>query len=114
VDFVPAATLTLAVALTIQTVLLSVWLLLRKPQTLVAIFHSWKASVPAGLLGAFASEMWFLAFAIQNPTKVRTLALVEILIAGLVSRKMFAQTPGVRDVIGMALVTVGIVLLFNG
>jgi drug/metabolite transporter (DMT)-like permease len=58
--------------------------------------------------------MWFLAFAIQNPARVRTLALVEILIAGLVSRRLFAQSPTLRDIIGMALVVIGIVLLFNG
>jgi drug/metabolite transporter (DMT)-like permease len=79
-----------------------------------AIFSAWRVSVPAGALGAFATQMWFLAFAIQNPAKVRTLALVEIVIAGLISRRLFAQTPTVRDVIGMALIVGGIVLLFNG
>jgi drug/metabolite transporter (DMT)-like permease len=39
---------------------------------------------------------------------------VEIVIAGLVSRRLFAQTPGIRDVLGMVLVSIGIVLLFNG
>jgi drug/metabolite transporter (DMT)-like permease len=79
-----------------------------------AIFTSWRVSVPAGFLGAFASEMWFLAFAIQNPARVRTLALVEIVIAGLLSRRLFAQTPTMRDVASMALIAIGIVLLFNG
>jgi len=113
-EFVPAATVTLALSLAIQTVLLSAWLWLRQPDTLTAIFQSWRISFPAGLLGAFASEMWFLAFAIQSPARVRTLALVEIVIAGVVSRRLFAQTPGLRDVVGMVLVCVGIALLFNG
>jgi drug/metabolite transporter (DMT)-like permease len=112
--FVPAATVTLVVSLAIQTVLLSSWLLWRKPQTMRAIFRAWRVSLPAGALGAFASQMWFLAFAIQNPAKVRTLALVEIVIAGLLSRKLFAQTPSIRDVASMALIVIGIVLLFNG
>lgn len=100
--FVPATTVTLMIALTFQTVLLSAWLLVRQPMTLAAIFRVWRVSLPAGFLGAFASEMWFLAFAIQNPAKVRTLALVEILIAGIISRRLFAQTPSLRDVIGCA------------
>ena len=66
------------------------------------------------LLGAFASEMWLLAFAIESPARVRTLALVEILIAGLISRRLFAQTPGLAEAAGMALVCAGIVLLFQG
>ena len=113
-DFVPAATLTLAIGLTVQTVLLSGWLLMRQPKILRAVLAAWRPSLPAGFLGAFASQMWFLAFALQNPARVRTLGLVEVLIAGLVARGLFAQTPGARDILGMVLVVVGIALLFNG
>jgi drug/metabolite transporter (DMT)-like permease len=113
-EFVPAATVTLAISLTIQTSLLSAWLLMRDPDVLRAVLKAWRPSYPAGFLGAFASEMWFLAFALETPARVRTLGLVEILIAGIISRKLFQQTPGIRDVIGMALVIVGIALLFNG
>ena len=114
VEFVPAATVTLAISLTAQTALLSAWLLMRDPDVLRAVLKSWRQSYPTGFLGAFASEMWFLAFALETPTRVRTLGLVEILIAGIVSRKLFQQTPGIRDMIGMVLVTLGIALLFNG
>ena len=113
-EFVPAATLTLAIALTVQTALLSTWLILRDPGTLKAVLKAWRPSLPAGFLGAFASQMWFLAFALQSAAAVRTLGLVEILIAGMVSRRLFSQTPGIRDVAGMVLVIVGIALLFNG
>jgi drug/metabolite transporter (DMT)-like permease len=111
-EFVPAATLTLAISLTIQTALLSTWLLMRDPEVLRAVLKAWRQSSPAGLLGAFASEMWFLAFALASPALVRTLGLVEILIAGMISRSLFQQTPGIRDIFGMVLVTVGIGLLF--
>jgi drug/metabolite transporter (DMT)-like permease len=112
-EFVPAATVTLAISLTIQTALLSTWLLIRDPDVFRTVLKAWRPSSPAGFLGAFASEMWFLAFAIENPARVRTLGLVEILIAGIVSRSLFKQTPGIRDIIGMVLVTLGIALLFN-
>jgi drug/metabolite transporter (DMT)-like permease len=79
-----------------------------------AIFGAWRQSMAAGALGAFASEMWFLAFALKGPAAVRTLGLVEILIAGMVSRRLFAQTPSLRDLTGMALVVFGIVLLLWG
>lgn len=113
-EFVPAATVTLALSLSIQTVLICGWYLARNPAMLRTILESWRVSLPAGLIGAFASEMWFLAFALQNPARVRTLSLVEIVIAGFISRRMFAQSPGLRDIVGMALVCVGIVLLFSG
>jgi len=113
-DFVPAAILTLAVSLAIQTALLSAWLVAREPRIFATILRAWRPSLAAGFLGAFASANWFLAFALTNPARVRTLGLVEILIAGLVSRRMFAQTPGLRDLTGMALVVFGIALLFRG
>jgi drug/metabolite transporter (DMT)-like permease len=113
-EFVPAATVTLAISLTIQTALLSAWLLMRDPDVLRAVLKAWRPSYPAGFLGAFASEMWFLAFALETPARVRTLGLVEILIAGIISRSLFQQTPSIRDIIGMILVIVGIALLFNG
>lgn len=113
-DFVPAATLTLAISLPIQATLLSAWLLIRDPSVMRKIMRAWRPSLGAGFLGAFASENWFLAFALTSPARVRTLGLVEILIAGLISRRLFAQTPSLRDAIGIGLVVVGIVLLFNG
>jgi drug/metabolite transporter (DMT)-like permease len=112
-NFIAAATLMLAISLTIQTVTLTAWLLLRDRPVLRAIFAAWPQSLAAGFLGAFASEGWFLAFAIKNPASVRTLALVEIVIAGIVSRRLFAQTPTLRDLAGLALVIAGIALLFS-
>ena len=44
-------------------------------------------------MGAFASQMWFLAFALETAAKVRTLALVEILFAQVISRNLFKQKP---------------------
>jgi drug/metabolite transporter (DMT)-like permease len=112
-DFVPAATVTLALSLTVQAAMLTAWLWLREPEVLRAVVRAWRPSLPAGFLGAFASEMWFLSFAIQSPARVRTLGLVEILIAGVVSRRLFTQHLSPRDLIGMALVIVGIGLLFD-
>ncbi|MEJ0012219.1 MAG: DMT family transporter [Bauldia sp.] len=112
-DYIPAATVTLALSLAIQTVLLSAWLWFRDPDVLRGVLRAWRPSLPAGFLGAFASEMWFLAFAIQSPARVRTLGLVEILIAGAISRRLFTQKLSGRDLAGMALVIVGIALLFD-
>ena len=48
---------------------------------LKAIFRAWKPSMMAGFMGAFASQFWFLAFALTTAASVRTLALVEVLFA---------------------------------
>jgi len=112
-SFVVAATTTLAAGLFIQTALLSAWLYLFDRKTLMAILGLWRPSMLAGFTGAFASQMWFLAFALETAAKVRTLALVEILFAQVVSRNLFKQTLASREALGIALIVAGVVLLLN-
>jgi drug/metabolite transporter (DMT)-like permease len=109
--FVMAATFTLAVGLVMQAVLLTVYLALREPQVLTAIARAWKPSLFAGFMGAFASEFWFLAFAIATAASVRTLALVEVLFAQGVSKFIFKQPTTKREGVGIVLVVIGVALL---
>jgi drug/metabolite transporter (DMT)-like permease len=112
-SFVVGATVTLALGLLIQTALLSAYLWAFDRKTLFAILHLWRPSMLAGFTGAFASQMWFLAFAIETAAKVRTLALIEILFAQILSRNLFKQTLASREAAGIALIVVGVVLLLN-
>jgi drug/metabolite transporter (DMT)-like permease len=110
-DYFMAATFTLTVGLAMQAVALSLYLWLRERSVLIAIARAWKPSLFAGLMGAIASQFWFLAFAIATAASVRTLALVEVLFAQIVARVMFAQRTTVREAIGMVLVVGGVALL---
>lgn len=112
-NFVVAATTTLAVGIIMQTATLTIYLWLFERERLTAIFRAWRPSVYAGFLGAFASQMWFLAFALESAAKVRTLALVEIFFAQIVSRSMFKQGLASREGLGIALVVVGVIILLN-
>ena len=109
--FVMAATFTLAVGLVMQAILLSGYLALRDPGVLRAIAKAWKPSLFAGFMGAFASEFWFLAFAIATAASVRTLALVEVLFAQGVTRFVFKQPTSAREGAGIVLVVIGVALL---
>jgi drug/metabolite transporter (DMT)-like permease len=110
-NFVMAATFTLVVGLVMQAVVLSAYLLLREPNVLTAIMRAWKPSLFAGLMGALASQFWFLAFAIATAASVRTLALIEVLFAQLFARFAFHQKTTAREAVGMVLVVAGVVLL---
>jgi drug/metabolite transporter (DMT)-like permease len=109
--FVLPATFTLAVGLVIQAILLSAYLALRDPGVLRAIAKAWKPSLFAGFMGAFASQFWFLGFAITSAANVRTLALVEVLFAQGVTRFIFKQPTTAREGVGIVLVVVGVALL---
>jgi drug/metabolite transporter (DMT)-like permease len=112
-SFVAAATLALAIALTFQTVLLSAYLAVRDRSTLAAIARAWRPSLFAGFMGAFASQFWFLAFALQSAALVRTVALIEILFASLVARGVFRQRLSGREALGILLLAGGVAALLN-
>lgn len=110
-DFVVAATFTVTMGLVIQAALLSLYLALRDPKILRAISRAWRPSLFAGFMGAFASEFWFLAFAITSAANVRTLALVEVLFAQGVTHFVFKQPTTTRESIGIIIVVIGVALL---
>jgi drug/metabolite transporter (DMT)-like permease len=112
-NFVIAATTTLVVGLLIQTVLLTWYLYLLDRPKLMAIFREWRPSLFAGFTGAFASQMWYLAFALETAAKVRTLALVEVLFAQVLSRNLFKQKLASREAAGIGLIVLGVILLLN-
>jgi drug/metabolite transporter (DMT)-like permease len=112
-NFFVGASTTLVVGLIFQVVLMTGYLLVRDRKTLVALFEAWRPSMTAGFMGAFASQMWFLALALETAAKVRTLALVEILFAQLLSRRAFQQGLASREAIGIGLIIAGVFLLLN-
>ncbi len=113
-SFLMTATTTLVMGLTMQSIFIVVWLALRDRPLLAAIARAWRPSLLAGFMGAVASQFWFLAFAISTPTKVRTLALVEVPFAQVVSRGMFKQGATAREALGIALIVAGVVMLLAG
>jgi drug/metabolite transporter (DMT)-like permease len=110
-NYVMAATFTMMIGLTIQVALLSPYLLLRNPVVMRAILRAWRPSMLAGFLGAFASQFWFLAFALATAASVRTLALVEVLFAQAISAFVFKQPTTRREALGIVLIVAGVGLL---
>ncbi len=110
-DFVLGATFTVTVGLVIQAAVLSLYLWLREPKVMHDILAAWKPSLFAGFMGAFASEFWFLGFAITSAANVRTLALVEVLFAQGVTHFVFKQPTSRRELAGVVLVVLGVGLL---
>src|SRR5881409_825628 len=111
VSFVTAASYTLVCGLFVQTLVLTIYLLARAPSVLQAILRLWKPSMLAGFMGAFASQFWFLAFALTAAANVRTLALVEVLFAQGVAYYSFKQPLSARELSGIVLIVIGVALL---
>ncbi len=113
-SFVVAASTTLVVGLSLQTILLCLYLAVFDSATLRLIMHAWRPSLLAGFMGAFASQFWFLAFAITSAAAVRTLALVEMIFAQVVSRQAFRQATSRRELVGMVLIGIAVIVLLQG
>jgi drug/metabolite transporter (DMT)-like permease len=111
VSFVTAASYTLVWGLFVQTVVLSIYLFWRAPDILAKILGLWRPSMLAGFMGAFASQFWFLAFALTAAANVRTLALVEVLFAQAVAYYSFKQPISPRELSGIVLIVIGVALL---
>ncbi len=109
-SFIRAST-TLVWGLGMQTAILLLWLGLFDRRALMASFAAWRPSLGAGFLGALASQFWFIGFALTTAANVRTLALVEVLMAQAVSHRFFAQPTTRRELAGMLLILGGVALL---
>jgi drug/metabolite transporter (DMT)-like permease len=102
------AALTLACALALQTFTLGGWLLATQPRVVSGSLREWRPSLFAGFMGAAASAGWFTAFAIETAASVRTLGLVELFFASVLSLKVFRERLSRRELAGMALIALGI------
>jgi drug/metabolite transporter (DMT)-like permease len=111
VSFVTAASYTLVWGLFVQTLLLTIYLLWRAPDVLKKILSLWRPSMLAGFMGAFASQFWFLSFALTAAANVRTLALIEVLFAQAVAYYSFKQPISTRELSGIVLIVIGVALL---
>lgn len=103
----------LALGLGLQAGLLTLWLGLTNRPVLRAIVTHWRPSLFAGFMGAFASQLWFIAFALASAAAVRTLALVEVFYARLISGHLFKEVPSPREGLGLLLIVAGVALLLN-
>ena len=113
-SFLMAATTSLVTGLVMQCAMIMAWLAAFDRPLLKSILAQWRPSLLAGFMGAFASQCWFLAFATSTAAKVRTLGLLEVPMAQVVTRKLFEQGVTYREYAGMGLILIGVFLLVSG
>jgi drug/metabolite transporter (DMT)-like permease len=101
-----SASAILVAGLAIQSAALGLYLALFDRAGARAIVNAWRSSLFAGFMGALASQLWFIAFALTDAAPVRTLALIEVPMAQLVSLKMFREPPSLREGLGMTLIVI--------
>ncbi|HEV2555360.1 MAG TPA: DMT family transporter [Bosea sp. (in: a-proteobacteria)] len=107
------ATTILALGLFLQTLVLTIYMLAANRPALVSSLRNWRKSLSAGFLGAAASQCWFIGFSLTSAANVRTLALIEVPLAQLASRRIFSEGTSRREMVGMAMIVGGVGLLLS-
>nr|WP_026607887.1 DMT family transporter [Methylocapsa acidiphila] len=110
-SFLLGASTILVLALLIQSALIIGHLALFDRPLLKNLLVAWRPSLFAGLMGACASQLWFLALALETAARVRALGLVEVVFAQIVTRRIFKQAPSWRELGAIALIVLGVALL---
>ena len=103
-----SAACTLVAAQAIQTLMLGGYLWVTARKVVVAVCKAWRMSLFAGFMGAAASGCWFTAMALVPVAQVRTLGLIELYFSYAVSRRIFREQLSRKELIGIALLAVGI------
>lgn len=110
-DFVIRSLTVLVLAMTIQSLLLGIWLALRDRAAFAGSLREWRGSLGAGLTGALSSAFWFAAFSLTAAANVRTLGLVELPMVALMSGRLTGKAMARHELVGMGIILAGVALL---
>jgi drug/metabolite transporter (DMT)-like permease len=102
---------TLAIATTIQTLILLVWLRIFQPGQIQRTFTQWRSCAMVGFAGWAASIFWFMAFTLTHAAYVRALGQIELIFTFLVSAVFFREKVSRTEIFGVILLSGAIVLL---
>lgn len=105
------ASVTLAFVTILQSVIMLLFLRLREPGQTARLFGEWRTAGLVGLAGMLGSLAWFTAFTLQNAAHVRALGQIEVIFTLAASFFFFKERVSSREVIGVCLVSVGILAL---
>lgn len=108
------AVLTTSTTQAMQSVALVAWLLWRDPKALMSVLRAWRRSLGAGFFGAAASALWLTALAMAPAAHVRAVGVIEMPIAALAGRKLFAENMTWRQILLSAAVVVGVLMAVLG
>ncbi|MEL6818962.1 MAG: DMT family transporter [Pseudomonadota bacterium] len=112
-SFLIQGAVTLCAAITIQSVLLGIWLILREPGDLLHLLRKWPLSLSVGFVGALASYGWFTAMTLETAAAVKAVAQVEMLFALATTALVFRERISAREITGCFLIVSGVLLLIG-
>jgi drug/metabolite transporter (DMT)-like permease len=105
------AGVTLAAVVCMQAAIMAVYLRLREPGQMSAVWQARKVAVWIGLMSLGGSLCWFIAFTLQNAAYVKALGQVELMLSVAASTLFFRERITGREWAGMAILVGSILML---
>jgi drug/metabolite transporter (DMT)-like permease len=105
------AGVTLAAVVCMQAAIMAVYLRLREPGQMRAVWQARKVAVWIGLMSLGGSLCWFIAFTLQNAAYVKALGQVELILSVAASTLFFREKITGREWAGMAILVGSILML---
>ncbi|WP_184562782.1 DMT family transporter [Sulfitobacter undariae] len=105
------AGVTLMAVVTMQTLIMAVWLYFRESGEMARVWQARRVAIWIGLTSMGGSLCWFIAFTLQNAAYVKALGQVELILSVIASTLFFKEKISAREAAGMAVLVASILLL---
>ncbi len=109
--FPHSAAWVLLLVISLQTLMLVIYLLIRDRTTLVTLWHKPKPTFFTSFTSCIGSLGWFSAMSLQTVPYVKTLGQVEIFFTMLISVFWLRQSVKIKDGLGLILVALAAILV---
>ncbi|MDF1873097.1 DMT family transporter [Vannielia sp.] len=110
-DVLLRAGVALAFVVTLQALLMLVWLTLRDRQEIRRVLAAWRPGLLVGVTSFGGSFCWFAAFALQTAAIVFALGQIEVLFSMIIGARIFSEHLTRRELTGIALLIASIITL---
>ncbi len=110
-DPIVRAAVTLLWVVSIQCVVMSIWLFVREPGEITAVWRARATAVWVGVTSMLGSLCWFVGFTLQNAAYVSGLGQIELVLSILVSTVFFKEKIFGREYLGIFFLTISVLAL---
>ena len=111
IDLMLSAAVTLAFMVSLQTILIMAYILVKEPEQMSRVFAQWRLSSFVGITSMLGSVGWFTASSLQTAAYVKALGQVEFFFTLFITHRVFKETIHPREYLGMVLIVCSVLIL---
>lgn len=110
-DLILSAAFTLSFMVSLQTIIVLIYLTIQEPKQLKKIRHHWRISLFVGVTSMLGSVGWFTAASFQTAAYVKALGQVEFFFTLIITHRIFKEHISFKEYLGMSLIIASVLIL---